>query len=134
MSEVDDYVLGRTKRPDEHADPKGATNRKFNDTCAKVLIMRNISHGQMVPVQLSRTSHGMWTNLEAMHESQSHETIIASYTRSLFRTYVEEGDDIIKHLNKLKQYWERINHLGDDVFKISDHLFRIIIPSSLLPS
>jgi gag-polypeptide of LTR copia-type len=75
----------------------------------------------------------MWMNLEAVHESQSHETI-TSYICNLFRTYAEEEDDIIEHVNKLKQYWERISILGDENFKFSDHLFRVIITSSLPPS
>jgi hypothetical protein len=81
-------------RPDGHANPKGIANWKFNDTYAKVLIMRNISesYGQMVHAKQSRTSHDMWTDLEAVtvHEFQSHEAN-TSYIRNHFCTYAEEG-------------------------------------------
>ena len=47
---------------------------------------------------------------------------------------VDEDSDINGHLNQLKQYWERINQMNEDNFKISDVLFKIIISLSLLLS
>ena len=87
----------------------------------------------MVYVGQCATSYEMWGSLVAVHESKGHQTTI-SYMRNLFRTTTEEGDDISDHLNKLKQYWEKLNLLGDNNFKISDLLFKIIISSLLPPS
>jgi len=87
----------------------------------------------MVYVGQCATSYEMWGSLVAVHESKGHQTTI-SYMRNLFHTTTEEGDDISDHLNKLKQYWEKLNLLGDNNFKISDLLFKIIISSLLPPS
>jgi len=130
---VDHYVRGAIKCPDNNSDPLGAENWVFNDTYAKLLITNNIEGVQMVHIGQCATSHEMWGSLVAMHESKGHQTTI-SYMRNLFHTTAEEGDDISDHLNKLKQYWEKLNLLGDNDFKISDLFFKIIISSSLPPS
>ena len=72
----------------------------------------------------------MWDNLEAVHESKGHQTIV-SIIRNLFHTKADEDSNISEHLNQLKIYWERINQMNDDAFKISDVLFKVIISSSL---
>ena len=38
---------------------------------------------------------------------------------------VDEDSNINGHLNQLKQYWERINQMNKENFKISDVLFKI---------
>ena len=68
--------------------------------------------------------------LDAVHESKGHQTIV-SIIRNLFHTKADENSNINDHLNQLKQYWERINQIDDDDFKISDVLFKVIISSSL---
>jgi hypothetical protein len=75
----------------------------------------------------------MWANLVAMHKSKGHQTTIF-YMCNLFHTTAKEGDNVTEHLNKLKQYWEKLNLLGNNDFKISDLLFKIIISFLLLPS
>jgi len=50
---------------------------------------------------------------------------------NLFNTIADEGDNIIEHLDKLNQYWEKINLMGDGDYKISDMLFKDIIAFSL---
>ena len=133
MCDVLPYMQGHIQRPSRRLDPIGTSNWGFNDTYAIILLNRNIAPAQSIHISQCKTSRDMWMNLEAVHESQSHETI-TSYICNLFRTYAEEEDDIIEHVNKLKQYWERISILGDENFKFSDHLFRVIITSSLPPS
>ncbi len=130
---VDPYVQGKVKCPEETIDPESADNWVFNDTYAKLLITNNVEPAQMVHVGQCSTSHEMWASLVAVHESKGHQTTI-SYMRNLFHTTADEGDNISDHLNKLKQYWEKLNLLGDGDFKISDLLFKIIISSSLPPS
>jgi hypothetical protein len=50
----------------------------------------------------------------------------------LFHTIATDNTIISEHLNTLKTYWECINVLGDQDFRISDLFFEIIILSSLL--
>ncbi|KAF8238110.1 hypothetical protein L208DRAFT_1243950 [Tricholoma matsutake] len=72
-------------------------------------------------------------NLEAIHELKGHQMII-SYIRNLFHTMADDRENISKHLNQLKQYWEQINTMGNKDFRISDVLFKVIISLSLPPS
>jgi len=50
----------------------------------------------------------------------------------------EEGANILKHLEMVKDVWSHINLLGDDLgdkdFRVSDFFFKAIIASSLPPS
>src|SRR5271163_2644412 len=87
----------------------------------------------MVHISQSRTANDSWLNLEAIHDVKSHQTTIA-IIRNLYRTSAEDGDNIADHLNKLKQYWERINLMADEDFKISDNQFKVLISSSLPPT
>jgi hypothetical protein len=77
-----------------------------------------------------KTANEMWKSLKLIHESKGHTTIIA-VIRNLFHTIAAEGANVSKHLTKMKQYWERINMIGDDDFHITDHFFKVIISSSL---
>ncbi|KAF8237243.1 hypothetical protein L208DRAFT_1157355, partial [Tricholoma matsutake] len=57
---------------------------------------------------------------------------IVTIIRNLFHKSADKMTNITDHLNQLKGYWERINAMGNDNFRISDPLFKVII-SSLLP-
>ena len=127
---VQDYVTRNVRHPDLALDPEGARNWDFNDTYAKVLIANNITTTQMVHISQSHTSQESWSNLEAVHDAKSHQTTIGIIC-NLYRTSVEEGNNISDHLNKLKRYWERINLIADSDFKVSDNQFKVLISSSL---
>ena len=127
---VQDYVLGTVQHPDPSLDPDGASNWDFNNTYAKVLIANNVTTTQMVHISQSRNAHNSWSNLEAVHDAKSHQTTIA-IIRNLYCTSAEEGNNISEHLNKLKRYWECINLMADDNFKISNNQFKVLISSSL---
>ena len=103
MCDVLPYVQGHIQCPSWCLDPIGASNWGFNDTYAMILLNRNIAPAQSIHISQCKTSRDMWMNLEAVHKSQSHETI-TSYIRNLFHPYAKEEDDIIEHVNKLKQY------------------------------
>ena len=124
---IEAYAAGKVDIP---WDAKGADNWTFNDTYAQVIITNNISSTEMVHVSQCTTAQAIWESLEAVHESKGHQTIV-SIIRNLFHTKAEEDSDINEHLNKLKQYWERINQMNEEDFRISDVLFKIIISSSL---
>ena len=127
LCEVEEYVDGHVPRP---GDALEARNWDWNDNYAQVIIMNNISQNEMVHVGQCKTANSMWNSLEAVHESKGHQTIIA-IIRNLFHTIATDNTNINNHLGKLKSYWERINLIGDDDFKITDLLFKIIISSSL---
>ena len=124
---VEAYAEGSVVRP---ADTKGAENWEFNDNYTQVMIINNITSLEMMHVSQCMTAKTMWDSLEAVHESKGHQTIVL-IIRNLFHTKAEEDSNISKHLNQLKQYWERINQMNEEDFKISDVLFKIIISSSL---
>jgi gag-polypeptide of LTR copia-type len=127
---VQDYVTGGVHRPDIDQDPNGAANWDFNDTYARVLIANNVTTTQMVHISQCRTAHECWTSLEAIHDAKSHQTTIG-IIRNLYRASAEDGDNIAKQLNKLSRYWERINLIADDDFKVLDNQFKVLISSSL---
>ena len=79
------------------------------------------------------TACEMWTSLEAVHESRGHQYAIALMC-SLFHTITDKGDDIVEHLNKLKEAWEKLNMLDNGNFFIPDTQFKALLASSLLPS
>jgi hypothetical protein len=85
---------------------------------------------EMVHVGQCTTAHAMWQNLEAIHKLKGHQTIIA-IIQNLFCTVANEEMNVTEHLNTLKVYWEHINVVGDDDFKISNLFFKVIISLSL---
>ena len=124
---VEAYAEGKIGIPE---DTKSAQNWEFNDNYAQVMIINNISSTEMVHVSQCSTAKAMWDNLEVVHESKGHQTIV-SVIRNLFHTKASEDSNISEHLNQLKKYWERINQMDDEDFKISDIFFKVIISSSL---
>jgi len=127
---VQGYVEGKIPRPDPAQDPDGATNWDFNDTYAKVLIANNVTTTQMMYIKQTQTSHENWCNLEAIHDAKSHQTTIG-IIQNLYRTTAAKENNILDHLNQLKLYWECINLMADDDFKVSDNQFKVLISSSL---
>ena len=121
------YAEGKIGIPE---DTKSVENWEFIDIYVQLMIIKNISSTKMVHVSQCSTAKAMWDNLEAVHKLKGHQSII-SIIRNLFHTKADEDSNISKHLNQLKKYWERINQMDDDDFKISDVLFKVIISSSL---
>ena len=121
------YVEGKILIP---RDMKSAKNWEFNDNYAQVMIINNITSPETVHTSQCLTAKVMWDSLEAVHKTKGHQTIV-SIIRNLFQTKAEEDSNTGEHLNQLKKYWERINQLNEDDFKISDVLFKVIISSSL---
>jgi hypothetical protein len=128
---IEEYVAGTIYRPEDDID--SAENWDYNDNYAQMMIVNNIASTQMVHIGQCKNAKAMWDSLEAVHESKGHQTIV-SVIRNLFHTHATEDDNISDHLNKLKEYWERINTMNDKDFMISDPLFKVIISSSLLLS
>ena len=133
LCEVEPYVRGEINQPNMEEDPVGHTNWKKNDNYAKHLITQNVSDESIIHIQHGSTSHVAWKNLEAIYEDKSQETAVA-IIRNLWHTTAEEDEDVSEHLTTLKKYWERLNLVDDDSFKIPEVQFKIAIMSSLPPS
>ena len=133
LAGITPVVFGTLLEPDEttHRDEYEAWT--FNDSYAQVVITKNLDDSQILHVARRQTSNEMWTALRAIHEVAGHQTAIA-VQRALFRTLADEGEDVIKHLTKLKKLWECLISFGICEFNLSDVLFKGIIASSLPPS
>jgi hypothetical protein len=103
----------------------------YNDNYAQHIILINVADSEMIYVGRCETAHAVWEGLVAVHETTAHQTVIAIIC-NLFHTIANDDSNIADHLNTLRTYWERINMLGDNDFKISELFFKIIISSSLL--
>ena len=124
---VEGYADGTITRPDSG---ESAEAWDHNDNYTQLLIVHNLSSSQIVHVGQNTTASAIWQSLEAVHESKGHQTIIA-IVRNLFQTKADEETNITEHLNHLKIYWERINKIDDEDFRIPDPLFKAIISTSL---
>ena len=133
LCEVESYVLGEILQPSREQDPVGHDNWKKNDNYAKHLITQNVADEPLVHIQHRSSSHTAWRNLETIYEDKSQETAVA-IIRNLWHTTAKEDEDINEHLTNLKKYWERLNLVDDDNFKIPEVQFKIAIISSLPPS
>jgi hypothetical protein len=114
MCEVEPYVYGRLPCP--------ADTWRANDMYAQVIIVSNITKGQMVHVTRLKTASEIWTSLRAIHETKDYGSAI-TIQRGLFALYAKEGADVIQHLSKLKKQWERLNVLDNTSFHIPDRQF-----------
>ncbi|KAF8231626.1 hypothetical protein L208DRAFT_1423496 [Tricholoma matsutake] len=105
--QVEPYVCGEIQQPSRDEDLVSHDNWKKNDNYTKHLIIQN-----------------------AIYEDKSQETAIM-IIQNLWHTTAKEGDDISEHLTTLKKYWEHLNLVNDNSFKILEVQFKITIISSL---
>ena len=127
LCEVEPYVHSEIQQPNKEEDPIG------HDNYAKHLITQNVGDESIIHIQHGSTSsYVAWKNLEAIYEDKSQETAVAIIW-NLWHTTAEE-DNISEHLNTLKKYWEHLNLVNDESFKIPEVQFKIAIISSLPPS
>lgn len=124
------YVDGSLAPPDREERLEDYEAWEHNDSSAQLLIVSNISEGEMIHVSRAKTAREMWLNLVAIHESTGQQYAIA-LQRRLFHTCAQDDDDINEHLTKLKQCWEQLNMLNDEDFRVTDTQFKTIIASSL---
>ena len=130
---VEMYVIGTKDKPDAEADRLGFLNWEFNDQYAQGLIINNITQGVKHHISTCKTAKEMWSDLAAIFEPKAHLTLCA-YKRNLESLKADEDTDIIKHLDQLKIYWERINSSPNKEHHISDFNFKLTIGDSLPPS
>jgi len=128
-----EYTAGTVERPNFSVDPQGWCNWGSNDTFTCMQIQCNLIDAQMVHVNQCKTALEMWRSLKGVHDNKGHQALIA-YMRNLYCLTTEEGDNIIEHLNKMKEGHEHINLMGDACFYIPNITFKLLICQSLPPS
>ena len=131
--EVESYVLREILQPSWEEDPVGHDNWKKNDNYTKYLITQNVADEPLVHIQHHSSSHTAWRNLKTIYEDKSQETAV-TIIQNLWHTTAKEDKDINEHLTNLKKYWERLNLIDNNNFKIPEVQFKIAIISSLPPS
>ena len=127
---VEQYALGTVEKPNAEVDRLGFHNWEFNDRYTRGLIINNVTQGVKHHISTCKTGKEMWSSLAAIFESKAHLTLRA-YKRNLESLKADEDTDIIKHLDELKIYWERINSSPNKDHHISDFNFKLTIGDSL---
>ena len=92
--------------------------------------MNNVTQGVKHHISTCKTAKDMWSSLGAIFESKAHLTLCA-YKCNLESLKADEDMDIVKHLDQLKIYWERINSSPNQDHHISDFNFKLTIGDSL---
>ena len=124
------YVNGTLKCPDPITDPIGADNWTYNDKYTQKVIRDRQSDGQKYHTSHCKTAKEMWTNLKAIHQSCGDQTE-NQLMRELTAMTANDGDDIIKHLAKLKQLWDRITLVCQSDLPLPPKLFKKFLAYSL---
>ena len=65
------------------------------------------------------TAEDMWKALQATHENKAHITV-DHLQRQIYGTKVEDGDDLVKHFETMKNYRDHINRFPNQEFHITD--------------
>lgn len=117
-----DYVHGQLPCPDKATDPIGASNWEYNDTYTKILIRDCLREGQKYHTANCDTSHQMWKNLEAFYQCGDK----LQLTRELRSMKAKDGDNIIDHIAKFTQLWDRIMLVFEDNPPIPPKLFKVV--------
>jgi gag-polypeptide of LTR copia-type len=124
VCEIDQYLLGKVTRPDISTDSIGYSNWAYNDSNACYLLSVNVDESPLIYIERKPTSYDMWQSLLDVYETKSHQTIVA-VIRNLLHSTATDQDNILNHVITLKKYWECINLMDDDNFKILDIFFKV---------
>ena len=129
---IEGYANGTIPCPDRNVDPEGAENWSYNDAFMQHIILSNVTRSEDLNFLGCDSAHEMWKNIAEAHRTMGFKTLVALKNK-LCRTTAREGDNIIGHLDKLKQYRNEMNFaaIGSETFKISDSSFNRIIAESL---
>ena len=117
--DIAEYIAGFKKRPDSSKDPIGALNWDKNNVWAQQVIINNITALQMNHIGSKQTSKEMYSALIETHDNKAHLTV-THIQQLIYETKAAEGDDILKHLNTLKAYRDRLNKFPNQEFHVYD--------------
>ena len=129
--DINEYVTGAIKRPDEAIDCMGALNWDKNDSWAQQIIIHNVTSTQINHVGSKSTAEEMFSALSVTHDNKVHQTI-NHIQCLLYRTKLLDAEDLLKHLDTLKSYRDRINRYPNAEFHVSDTRFKTIISIGIL--
>jgi hypothetical protein len=128
--DINGYIIGAIKRPDQTTDPESTRNWDKNDSWAQQVIIHNVTESQMNHVSSKNTAEVMYLALSVTHDDMAHQTV--NYIQNqLYETKAHNGNDLLKHFNTLKSYRDRINKFPNKDFHVSDTRFKSIISASL---
>ena len=102
VTEVLPYIDGTIPCPDKETYPDQWKIWDHNDSFAQCLITSNVSDKQMIHIGRAKTAKETWQNLSAVYVPKGHQ-VGTAVLRNYYDTHVKEGDNIIKHLSKLKE-------------------------------
>jgi hypothetical protein len=128
--DITGYVYGTIRRPNEPVESNSVRNWDKNDTWAQQVIIQNVTSSQMNHIGSKSTAEGMYSALSVTHENRAHQTVNHIQTL-LYETKATEGDDLLKHLDILKSYRDRMNKFPNFEFHVYDTRFKSIISASL---
>jgi hypothetical protein len=124
------YVTGASQCLDTYANPQGSKIWILNDAFTHMQIQCNITKPQMIHISQCATAHKMWKSLENVHNNKGHQALVV-FMCNFYCLAAKKGDNIIKHLNKMKASREHINMMSNPQFYIPDITFKILICQSL---
>jgi hypothetical protein len=106
--DITGYVDGTLKRPSAFDDPGGAANWDKNDIWAQQVLIQNVTSSHMNHVGSKLTAFLMFGALVDTHKNKVHQMVNHIQTL-LYETKAGETNDIPKHLDTLKPYWDCLN-------------------------
>jgi len=130
---LNDYAYGILKCPDKSSELVAMDNWKYNDMYIQKIIRDCLSNGQKFHTANCNTAYEMWSNLQAIHQSYGDQTENQLMCK-LMEMKAKDGNDIIKHLAKIKQLWDRIMLVCADDLPLTPKLFKKFLAYSLPPS
>ena len=128
--DITGYISGTVKWLEDNIDPISATNWDKNDTWAQQIIIHNVTSSQMNHVGSKISAEAMYSALTVTHKNKVHQTV--NHTQCLlYKTKIQEADDLLKHLDTLISYRDRMNKFPNTDFHVADTRFKAIILASL---
>ena len=118
---------------DRDTDPEGTTNWQYNDDYTKKVICDCILRTQKNHIINCKTAHEIWLNLEAVNQACRDQTEIL-LIHEINDAKAGVDDNIITHLNKLKQLWYCLTLVCHSDTVLGPDFFKKILASSLPPT
>jgi len=126
-----EYVNGNICEPNHRIDPIGAKNWQSNDKLTKVLVLQNISKSQLQHIkQQDQSTAEIWKTITALYQATGFRTVL-TYMKKLYTMQVQDDENILEYINKMKVIIEDINVMDDPDLEINDKTFKGALLQSL---
>ena len=73
--DINEYVTGEVKHPNEAIDPIGTHNWDKTDSWVQQIIIHNVTSTQMNHIRLKSSAEEMFSALSVTHDNKAHQTI-----------------------------------------------------------